>query len=97
MIYFYELIDCKKDKSELLISGLMRSMENIIKGVDQSLSSQEEQLALKESSLDQLRTSYQTLVDEQRAYYTAIKDFQAECDKNEWLMDAMEKKKQGTL
>ena len=75
----------------------MRSMENIIKGVDQSLSGQEEQLALKESSLDQLRTSYQTLVDEQRAYYTAIKDFQAECDKNEWLMDAMEKKKQGTL
>jgi hypothetical protein len=74
----------------------MKSMETIIKGVNQSLASQEEQLALKESSLDQLRMSHQNLVDEQRAYYTAIKDFQSECDKNEWLMDAMEKKKTGT-
>ena len=75
----------------------MKSMETIIKGVNESLSGQEEQLALKESSLDQLKSSYQNLVDEQRAYYTAIKDFQAECDKNEWLVDAMEKKKEGTV
>jgi hypothetical protein len=73
----------------------LKSMENIIKGVNGSLTNQEEQLVLKESSLDQLKASHQNLVDEQRSYYTAIKDFQAECDKNEWLMDAIEKKRGG--
>jgi hypothetical protein len=30
------------------------------------------------------------LVDEQRRYFKAVKDFQEECNKNEWLTSKLE-------
>ena len=72
-----------------------KSMDNIVRGLNTSLGGQEETLAIKDSQLDQMKLTHQKLIDEQRAYYTAIKDFQNECDKNEWLMEAIENKKMG--
>ena len=73
----------------------MTSMNNIMRGLDTSLQGQEEILAVKESQLDQMKSTHQKLIDEQRAYYNAIKEFQNECDKNEWLIEAIENKKMG--
>ena len=33
--------------------------------------------------LESLSTNHQNLVDEQRRYFKAVKDFQEECNKNE--------------
>jgi len=41
-----------------------------------------EQKAIK---LEQLKGHYQSLLDEQRRYFKAVKDFQDECMKNEVL------------
>lgn len=37
---------------------------------------------------------YAQLVDEQRKYLKAVKDFQDECTKNEWLTTKLEQLKQ---
>ena len=36
------------------------------------------------------QSNYQKFVDEQRAYFKAVKDFQLECDKNEMLTERLE-------
>lgn len=36
------------------------------------------------------QNKYQSFVDEQRAYFKAVKDFQTECDKNEMLTEKLE-------
>ena len=58
---------------------------DIVSGVDSSLEKQKKLLQESERESTQLKEKHFGLVQEQRAYYKAIKDFQQECDKNEWL------------
>ena len=39
---------------------------------------------------EESQNKYQKFVDEQRAYFKAVKDFQQECDKNEILTERLE-------
>ena len=59
--------------------------ELIVKGVEDSLSRQESSLKAKDDRVDVLKATHQSLVDQQRKYFKAVKDFQEECTKNEWL------------
>jgi hypothetical protein len=58
-------------------------LAGIIASTDQSLVKQRATLATKDQALSALQDTYQGLVDEQREYFKAVKDFQAECTKNE--------------
>jgi len=68
----------------------LKQFELIIVGVDQSIKAQEAALARADANLEELRLRNQTLVDEQRRYFQAVKDFQLECEKNAWLTDKLE-------
>ena len=46
--------------------------------------------ANRENEISQ--NNYQKFVDEQRAYFKAVKDFQLECDKNEMLTERLEER-----
>ena len=49
-----------------------------------------EQKKIASTEENELASSkYQGLVDEQRAYFKAVKDFQTECDKNERLTEQL--------
>jgi hypothetical protein len=63
----------------------LKQFELILKGVESSLKAQESLLAKSETQTEDLKETYQNLVDEQRRYFQAVKDFQIECSKNEWL------------
>ena len=64
---------------------------DIVSGVDSSLEMQQKLLAESERESAQLKERHLGLVQKQRAYYKAIKDFQQECDKNEWLEQQLQK------
>lgn len=68
----------------------LQQIEQIVKGVDDSLSRQLNSCNNKEKGLDEIKATYQTLVDEQRGYFKAVKDFQEECTKNEWLTNKLQ-------
>jgi len=54
-----------------------------------SLNEQKNILQGKISNVSNQKTTLQELVDKQRDYYKAIKEFQTECDKNEWLASTL--------
>lgn len=68
----------------------LTQISNIVNGVDESLRKQESLSQQKEAKLDQMKVTHQNLVDEQRRYFKAVKDFQEECTKNEWLTGKLE-------
>lgn len=70
-----------------------KQFDNIVRGVEESLRRQEGNLAQKTQKLEDLKAAYQMYVDEQRRYYKAVKDFQDECNKNEWLLAKLEELK----
>ena len=73
----------------------LKQFELIIVGVEQSVKAQEAALVKAEANVEDLRITNQNLVDEQRRYFQAVKDFQLECEKNPWLTDKYESIKQG--
>jgi hypothetical protein len=82
---FDEAMKSKQSKQEFL-----SQFELIIKGVEQSLAKEEVKLVDKQQRVEQLKAVNQTLVDQQRRYFKAVKDFQDECTKNEWLTSKLE-------
>jgi len=68
----------------------LQQAESIIKGLEDSLRRQEAIAVQREEGVEELKTKHQNLVDEQRKYFKAIKDFQDECTKNEWLSGKLE-------
>jgi hypothetical protein len=68
----------------------LKQMDQIVRGVEDSLVRQEGILKGKEKTLDELKSNHQNLVDEQRRYFKAVKDFQEECNKNEWLSNKLQ-------
>lgn len=64
--------------------------ELIVKGIVEALRQQEGVMHLRERKVEELKSTHQNLVDEQRKYFKAVKDFQDECTKNEWLTVKLE-------
>jgi len=89
-VNFAESMKSKDGKVEFL-----NQVSSITRSVGESANQQESLLKAKTTEADQLKIQYQELVDEQRAYYAAVKDFQAECDKNDWLTQKLEAAKAG--
>lgn len=82
---FTEAMKSTKTKAEYL-----NQLDLIVRGVDDSLARQEGQLASQLKVVDGLKAKNQGLVDEQRRYFKTVKDFQTECDKNDWLSQKLE-------
>ena len=72
----------------------LKQFEQIIVGVESSVKAQETSLMRAEATVEELRLTNQNLVDEQRKYFQAVKDFQLECEKQAWLTDKLESLKQ---
>lgn len=70
--------------------SFLGQISTITKSVAASAKQQQDLLSSRTTAAEQLKVQYQELVDEQRAYYAAVKDFQAECDKNDWLTQKLE-------
>ena len=77
---FSEAMKSREAKGEYL-----KQFELIVRGVEDSLVRQESILSQKEQKVDELKATNQNLVDEQRKYFKMVKDFQEECQKNEFL------------
>jgi len=82
---FTEAMSSSQGKEEFL-----NQIATIKKGVEESLQAQTDLLTQKEQQVEQSNSIYQLLVDQQRAYFQAVKDFQSECDKNSWLAQKLE-------
>jgi hypothetical protein len=70
----------------------------ITKGVGDSSRQQQGVLEMRTKQAEDLKEQYQNLVDEQRSYYQTVKDFQKECEKNDWLeakLEAAKAEKEG--
>ena len=63
----------------------LNQCSEIVKGAESTLIQQKQIKDDCEIEGNSLKSKLNALVNEQRAYYKAIKDFQIECDKNEWL------------
>lgn len=62
----------------------------ILSTVRASLEQQEQQLQGREMARDAQQAAYQSLLEDEREYFRAVKEFQAECDKNDALNDQLE-------
>jgi hypothetical protein len=74
-------------------AAYLQQFEMIVKGVEQSAVRQESSLEQKTLRVEELKGRNQKLIDEQRQYFKAVKDFQEECNKNEWLTTKLEQMK----
>jgi len=63
----------------------LEEFEKIIAGVSQQQKNQEQAFLLRASKVETLNNDYQDLVEQERSYFTAVKDFQDECNRNELL------------
>lgn len=57
----------------------------IVNSVEQLINKQSSILDNKTSTVESLKITHQALVNKQRDYFKAVKDFQEECTKNELL------------
>ena len=67
----------------------LTQVRTITKGVEDSLANQVDVLNQRSTQVARLKQTYQNLVDEQRSYYQAIKDFQNECEKSEYIQSKL--------
>eukprot|EP00604_Paraphysomonas_vestita_P001663 CAMPEP_0174822044 /NCGR_PEP_ID=MMETSP1107-20130205/12726_1 /TAXON_ID=36770 /ORGANISM="Paraphysomonas vestita, Strain GFlagA" /LENGTH=618 /DNA_ID=CAMNT_0016039945 /DNA_START=219 /DNA_END=2075 /DNA_ORIENTATION=+ len=77
-------------KSSQSTQEYLEQFRNIVKGVEDSLKRQVNVAAQRDQRVEELKQTHQNLVDEQRKYFKAVKDFQEECTKNEWLEEKLE-------
>jgi len=82
---FENAMRTKASQEEFLLQ-----FETIIKSVEDSLVKQNKTLDSKRSETMQKENEYMNIVDEQRKYFKAVKDFQDECQKNEMLSTKLE-------
>ena len=64
---------------------LVESVEGLVKNVQQSLDKATLRLKGEVSAKDGLQQQYDKLVEKQRKYFKLVKEFQAECQRNEKL------------
>ena len=77
---FEEAMKSKQGKAQYL-----EQFQNIIKGVEDNLMRKRSLLESQSVKLESQNTAYTALVEEQRRYFKAVKDFQEECNNNERL------------
>lgn len=65
--------------------ALLGQLKKINEGLTSSLSQQQGTEAERQSALQASQTEHQSLTDQERKYFKAVKDFQEECDINEQL------------
>ena len=82
---FENAMRTKASQEEFLLQ-----FETIIKSVEDSLVKQNKTLDSKRSETMLKENEYMNIVDEQRKYFKAVKDFQDECQKNEMLSTKLE-------
>mmetsp|Transcript_11676 Transcript_11676/g.43500 ORF Transcript_11676/g.43500 Transcript_11676/m.43500 type:complete len:590 (-) Transcript_11676:17-1786(-) len=66
-------------------SKFLDEFDGMIAGVQQQLETQQATLEARATKVDELNKQYQDLVEEERSYFKAVKDFQEECNRNEVL------------
>ena len=82
---FVQAMNTKVGKERFLIQ-----LEGIVKGVQENARKQKLVLTEKKQAVADLDSKHGQLLDQQRKYFKAVKDFQEECDKNELLTQKME-------
>ncbi|KAI2809206.1 hypothetical protein RDWZM_003452 [Blomia tropicalis] len=65
--------------------------EQIVESIIQNKSKVEQRLQIEKQKRDQLNSEYIGLVEQQRLYFKAVKEFKEECKKNEQLIASLEK------
>eukprot|EP01113_Clastostelium_recurvatum_P017725 TRINITY_DN2092_c0_g1_i2.p1 TRINITY_DN2092_c0_g1~~TRINITY_DN2092_c0_g1_i2.p1 ORF type:complete len:610 (-),score=212.75 TRINITY_DN2092_c0_g1_i2:101-1930(-) len=68
---------------------LIESMDSIVKGVLGNLEKEEGKLGREKKTADEISDRYMKLVEKERSYYKATREFQEECKKNELLLEKM--------
>ena len=71
----------------------LTNMTSIIQGLDVTAGKIGGKLDASSRAHDRINDEYQKLVEKQRRYFKAVKEFQEECDRNEKLTEAAEKQK----
>jgi len=82
---FHEAMKSSQGKLEF-----SQQFDAIVRGVEESLRKQLTVPAGKDQMVEESKGIYQRLVDEQRKYFKTVKDFQDECNKNDWLVSKLE-------
>ncbi len=77
-------------KSKASQDEFLQQFEAIIKGVQDSLKKQQNLKKKKSEEVTNKEAEYMNVVDEQRRYFKAVKDFQDECQRNEVLVTKAE-------
>jgi len=84
---FLPSMETKQAQDEFI--GEIQRIEGGLKQMQEKL---EEKKITANSENEISQNNYQKFVDEQRAYFKAVKDFQLECDKNEMLTERLEER-----
>ena len=77
-------------KNKRTQADFLEQMENLIGGIERTKESQENMLDTVKAKFEDNSKKHQKLVEKQRAYFKAVKDFQVACDKNEKLEEQLE-------
>lgn len=72
--------------------GFLEQLRAIVQGLRGTLAQQQGSLAERRAALLEAQEGLQRLVDRQRKYFKAVKEFQDECDRNEALAAQLEAK-----
>lgn len=82
LIFNFRAIISSYGKEEFL-----KQFQNIIEGVTQSKEKVQKQLLDEKRKRDQLSSSLQILIEQQRKYVTAVRQLSIECKKHEILLN----------
>lgn len=72
-------------RSKKTTDAFLEQCRSILEAVQRNLDAQREQLALRRMARDGQLAAFQSLTEEQRTYFRAVKKFQEECDRNDDL------------
>eukprot|EP01083_Nonionella_stella_P177981 627338_1 len=68
-------------------AAFMQSVQKIVHGVENSVAKTQKTYESVHRELESANSKFQSFVEKQRAYYKAVKDFQAECAKNVQILE----------
>jgi len=78
-------------KSKQGRENFLAQFQKILEGIEKQKEQVEKEYQEEKTGLDVLKDKYGQLLDKQRSYFKAVKEFQEECVKNEKLATALEK------
>jgi len=79
----------KSSQSSKGLEAFLTSFKGILDGVDQNVEHVSKEVVSDTSVRDSTSEKYKQLLDKQRKYFKAVKEFQEECNKNEKLAEAL--------